>query len=173
MRKAILIPIIILMVVFISGCVSEQDIQNQKRQQQILAEFNQHVDTDNDDTLEMNGIMGKYNLKSISLDERIDVVNEYIRFYNVRITHLNDFYNFIIYNEQVLKDSGVDTYYWKKSTKDTISILNNNIEGMKNDVESLIKMEEELRKLKNQQQMTQQQYSEYYDLLKLLGGMLI
>lgn len=173
MKYTIFVILIFSLALFISGCVSEQDIKNQRIQQQLVSEFNKHVDLYNDDTLEMNGIMGKYNLKSISLDERINVVNEYINFYNIRINHLNDFYNFIIYNEQDLINIGVDTFKWKKNIKDTTIILKNNIEGMKNDVQQIINYENELRRLQNQQQMTQQQYNEYYELLKLLGGLLI
>ncbi len=167
------ILIILVLLNLLIGCVSEADLEEKKRLADLVVESNKHVDTWNDDTLKMNGIMGKYNLKSISIDERIDVVNEYINYYNIRINHLNDFYNFIVNNEQDLKDEGVDTFKWKKDIKDTIAIHKNNIEGMKNDVDQIINYEEELRRLQNQQQLTQQQYDEYHDLLKILGALLI
>lgn len=173
MAKIILILSILITLSFIAGCVSETDNTRENRFDNQVIEFNKYVDVFNDDTLEMNGIMGKYNLKSISIEERIDVVNEYINFYNIRINHLNDFYNFIIYNEQNLKEIGIDTFKWKKDIKDTIALLNNNIQGMKNDVQGMINYEEELRRIQNQQQMTQQQYAEYSNLLKLLGVLLI
>ncbi len=156
-----------------TGCVSQSDSARENHLDDLVIEFNQHISTFNDDTSEMNAIMGKYNLKSISIEERIDILNEYINYYNIRINHLNDFYNFIIFNENGLKEIGVDTFQWKKDIKDTTAILKNNIGGMKNDVQEIINYEEELRRIQNQQQMTQQQYNEYYNLLKILGALLI
>jgi hypothetical protein len=89
------------------------------------------------------------------------------------MNHLGAFYAFIIANENDLRKSEIDTYEWKKLITDMPIAERNVLERMKRDVEAQLNYEEELRRLKNQQQMTQQQYDEYYELLKILGTLLI
>jgi hypothetical protein len=140
-------------------------IQDVNKQNVLIEELDKYLNTFKEDTTEMNHIMDKYNLKSINIDERIQILNEYINYYNIRLNHLNSFYNFIVNNENELKETGVDTYGWKKQIQDTQTILKNNIAGMRNDVEMIIEYQK--------QTLNQQQEEQFYEMLKIFGSILI
>ena len=81
----IFILIIVLLGALILNVNSQENnyIQSVNKQNALIEEFDKQYNTFKEDTNEMNHIMDKYNLKSISIDERIQILNEYITFYSL------------------------------------------------------------------------------------------
>lgn len=156
----VLIPFLIGFFGGFTGLYDSYDYEYEQHLNDLSEEYDKHVDTHNEDSLIMEGILDKFSLQSISLDERIDVANEYIDYYNIRVNHLQDFLDFVVYNEDDLKLIGIDTFEAKQIIKDTDVILRDNIEDMRAYIERLIEYES--------QQLTQQQYDEYSQILELL-----
>jgi len=168
MNKIAIIGLISL-ILAISGCdyeekqtYSQQHLEEQNRLNELTEEFNKHKETNIQDIVKMTHILDKYNLKTIAISERITILNEYVYAYNLADSHIVDFYNFIIYNEQDLKNLGIDTYYWKTSLKDQRIMRQDTISNMKDHTEMLIQ----------QEQLNAQQEQEVLTILQVLGALL-
>jgi len=149
--------------------------QNERKQHYdtINQEYQKYLDTYETDTNEMNALMGQYNLKSISVDERISIVNEYISYYNLRLNHLQDHYNFVIQNEQDLQTIGYNTYGEKKVIRDAQATLKNNIMSMKQDTQEILAYQEQLRALQQKTSISTSQSDQYVQILATLAKILI
>lgn len=108
---------------------------------ELIDEFNKHLDTMMDDATKLDAIMEKWNtayetavadgyFTAEEVNQLIGIANEYSDEYDFVKLHLTSFKEFIVANEQELKDAGVDTYQAKKGIDDVNSIAIKNIEGV-------------------------------------------
>ena len=162
--------LLLVLIIVLSGCSARQETEDRQRQQ-LIAEFNVHVDTLKDDNRKLYAVGERYDNRSVSIDERIGTVNEYVSLYKLRKGHVGDFSDFIILNEQALQGAGVDTRGWKRSMQDTTVVVDMNIERMKSDAETMLRIEDDSRNREDPQTMTQQQYHAYEDAVQALAAL--
>ena len=117
------------------------DIDTMMRQdKEMIDEFTKHADTMMDDATKLDAVSEKWNtayetavadgyFTAEEVNQLIGIANEYSDEYDFVKLHLTSFKEFIVANEQELKDAGVDTYQAKKGIDDVNSIAVQNIEG--------------------------------------------
>ena len=112
-----------------------------RQDKEMIDEFTKHADTMMDDATKLDAIMEKWDtaytmtvadgyVTAEDVNQLIGIANEYSDEYDFAKLHLTSFKEFIVANEQELKDAGVDTYQVKKGIDDVNSIAVQNIEGV-------------------------------------------
>ena len=112
-----------------------------RQNKEMIDEFTKHADTMMDDATKLDAIMEKWStayetavadgyFTAEEVNQLIGIANEYSDEYNFVKLHLTSFKEFIVANEQELKDAGVDTYQAKKGINDVNSIAIQTIEGV-------------------------------------------
>ena len=105
----------------------------------VIDEYNKHIDTFNDDQARLGAIGERWNtayemaasdndFTTEEVNQLIGITNEYIEESEFVKSHLTSFKEFIVANEQELKDAGVDTYQDKKDIDDVNIMIRQNIE---------------------------------------------
>ena len=112
-----------------------------RQNKEMIDEFTKHADTMMDDATKLDAVSEKWNtayetavadgyFTAEEVNQLIGIANEYSDEYNFVKLHLTSFKEFIVANEQELKDAGVDTYQAKKGINDVNSIAIQTIEGV-------------------------------------------
>ena len=138
LEKMLITSIIILALMAGIGCVEENA--------ELIDDYNAHMDTYNKDYDSLNSKLDAYNsaysmaladedLTSEEVEQLSGLANDYIGESEYVISRLNDFKDFITLNEQDLKYEEIETQSFKSSISDDIVTINQNVNGMKSDIE--------------------------------------
>jgi len=132
----------------------------------LITENNKYVDMINEDVSNSNNINEQFEIKSISVEDKINIFNKYVKQYNYSLTHIEMYYNFLNSNEYNLNTCNMDKMGKEKWIRDGIVTQQNNINNMKTEITTEIS------------QVTQQDYqnqlnNQYYDILKTIADILI
>lgn len=150
LNKILITSIIILTLMVGIGCVEEDT--------GLIDDYNTYMDTSNQDINSLNSKMDAWNsassmaladeyLTSEEVEQLSGLANDYISESGYVISHSNDFKDFINLNEQDLKYEEVETQSIKTSISDDIVTINQNIDGMKSDIEGMVQIVEDLEDL--------------------------
>jgi len=112
-----------------------------RQNKEMIDEFTKHADMMMDDATKLDAIMEKWStayemavadgyFTAEEVNQLIGIANEYSDEYDFVKLHLTSFKEFVVANEQELKDAGVDTYQAKKGINEVNSIAIQNIEGV-------------------------------------------
>jgi len=170
---------IILLLFIISKCSTnnfpeEIDIQQDEeisKSLELSKELFNHATLRSDDIakyIELSNVthnhFEKADFETLSYEEELEWYSEYIilmgnvvNFLELRIDHLDTYYNFVIENEDGLKEKEVDTFDLKKDLKDEIIGATQTIET----IESTIESARETRSLIIQNKHLEESLSEY------------
>jgi hypothetical protein len=132
----------------------------------LITETNKYADIVNTDISNSNNINEQFAIKSISVEDEINIFNKYVKQYNYSLTHIEMYYNFLNSNEYNLNTCNMDKMGKEKWIRDGIVTQQNNINNMKTEITTEIS------------QVTQQDYqnqlnNQYYDILKTIADILI
>lgn len=107
MKKLLIFVALALLVTACSQTIPEK-AEAKVVNQELLDEFNQHVDLYNKD-IAAEPALDKNDEQSVA---------DFLEFASVQINHLNEFYNFFEANKAELKENGVDTFTWNNNIVD-------------------------------------------------------
>ena len=135
MKSKILIGLgLVALTLICCGCVEEEASY-------VLDDYNKYVDTMDEDLTKIDTIIANWNtayemavadedLTVEEVNQLIGIATDYSNEYKFVEPHLTSFKEFVTYNEQELKDEGVDTYQVKKVIDDADSTMRYNLEGV-------------------------------------------
>ncbi|MEA1944507.1 MAG: hypothetical protein U9N07_04125 [Euryarchaeota archaeon] len=123
MKSKILLIGLMALTLICCGCVEDGASD-------VIDEYNEHVDTMNDDLTRLGAIAERVgatykmawadeDLTAEEVNQLTDINNEFTNQLELEESHLENFKEFIVNNEQELKDAGVDPYQAKKGIDDT------------------------------------------------------
>ena len=124
MKSKILLIGLMALTLICCGCVEDGASKS------ILTEYDNHVDTMNDDLTRLGAIAERVDatykmawadedLTAEEVNQLTNINDEFINQLELEESHLENFKEFIVDNEQELKNAGVDTYQAKKGIDDT------------------------------------------------------
>ncbi|GEM_PF-3595506 len=144
--------------------LEEEKQEEEKTNNNLLDEFHKHTDLSSEDVNEFDKLSNK---KEDHLETKVEDIEWYsesislmqaeINLLEKYIGHENSFYDFIVENDEELKELEIDTFFWKTSTKDRIVTFNQIIDSLESTIESsygIISIKMELQGLSNIEEST-------------------
>ena len=148
--KMLITSIIVLVLMAGIGCVEDNT--------GLIDDYNTYMNTYNQDINSLNSKMDTWNsafsmaladeyLTSEEVEQLSELGRDYIGESEYVISRSNDFKDFITSNEQDLKYEDVETQSVKTNISDDIVTINQNVNGMKSDVEEMVQIVEDTEDL--------------------------
>lgn len=139
MNKILLVAMIILLTAmgFAGHNMYQKSVENVEKE--ILAtDYLSHRESYENDTAISNKLIEKYNNPELLTFDRVDTVNEYVKFCDLQFKNLMEFEKFIYNNSKDLKELGLQTSNVILDIESSKRAMSVNKQGMKKDLKYML-----------------------------------